>query len=66
MPAEPPPQPVPPLGPTPEPPKGPMPRPRPVQHGATALVVLGLSLALAGCPLDKTPNPKAAPAHVNR
>jgi hypothetical protein len=37
MPADPPPQPVPPLGPQPEPPKGPMPVPEPVRKPGTAV-----------------------------
>lgn len=63
MPAEPPPQPVPPLGPEPQPPKGPLPAPPPVQKSRTPATWLapvaawvGL-LAASGCgaPVPEAP-----------
>lgn len=72
QPAEPPPQPVPPVGPDPAPPTGPQPFPRPVERrllsarSASVLLLLASSLGLAGCPVDKVPNPKASEASVPR
>lgn len=62
----PPPEPLEPLGPRPEPPGGPMPRPEPMRRSAAGALLLACTLALAGCPLDKVPEPKAATAHATQ